>query len=191
MEKLTAERMIELESWLADNRPDNADKLGAMDFFELYYQGEDIMYLMDAFTMPFNDVKIAIIKYDSSHPKMDEHVFLADLQERFCQTSFDMLRRIREVRRIMRYLAKNPMLKIPIREQEIVDDEVWKDLIDQDKKGTISLQGALNYSDRERALINKLRILKTMVEYNGLTLDDLAAKAEKFEDKGNKLQKEK
>ncbi len=43
MEKLTAERMIELESWLADNRPDNVDKLGAMDFFELYYIKEKIL----------------------------------------------------------------------------------------------------------------------------------------------------
>lgn len=191
MEKLTVERMIELESWLADNRPDNADKLGAMDFFKLYYQGEDFMYLMDAFTMPFHEVKIAIIKYDSSHPKMDELVFLADLQDRFCQTPFDMLRRIRQVRRIMRYLSKNPMFKIPTGEKEIVDDEVWTNLINQDKESTSALQGALNYSDREKALIDKLKILKTMAEYNGLTLDDLVEEVDKIGDKGNKLKKEK
>ncbi|MDE5889019.1 MAG: hypothetical protein K2H20_03265, partial [Bacilli bacterium] len=180
MERLTVERMIELEFWLADNRPNGTDKLGAMDYFKLYYQGEDFKYLMDAFVMPFQEVKIALIKYDSSHPKMDELAFLADLQSRFYQTPFDMLRRVRQVRRLMKYIAKNPMFKIPVNvETAIINDKVWDCLIKQDVDCTIEVQNALNYEDRRKALVNKLQVLRNMAEFNGLSLEDLITEADK------------
>lgn len=189
--KLTVERMVELEFWLVNNRLEVADRLGALSYFLQYYNEEESNYLVDAFFMPYQEVRTALVRYDNSHPKMDELIFLADLQSRFSQNSNDVLRRIREVRRIVRYLSKNPTVEIPGNDECVVHDEELEKLIKLDSESTYNLQGALTYDDREKALIEKMRILRKMAEFNGLTLDDLARKENYLDDKGNKLVKDK
>ena len=179
---LSVERMIELEIWLVDNRPETNDMVVAMDYFTNYFSGDDYSYLIDAFSMPFHDVKMSLIRYDSSSPKMDELKFLGELIERFCKTSFDVLRRIRQVRRILKYIAKNPSIRIPnLDSKQIVDNSDWNLLVLQDKNSTKNVEFALNFDDRKKALVKKLEVLINMAEFNGITLEDLISEGCKNE----------
>lgn len=192
---LSDERMFELEVWLATNYPENTeekDKIEIMNNFAMYYSGIELTYIIDSYEMPFHEIKRAIIRYDSSHPKMDELVFINDLKEEFCMPSSDILRRIRQVRRLLTYLAKNLGLEMPnVDINQFVDDEDWEVLIKQDREGTKKVQNALNFEDRKTALVEKLEVLRYMAEYNGLSLDDLVDEANKrkSETSGIKLNK--
>ncbi len=188
---LKVERMIELEIWLVENYPSKANKIGALDYFYEYFQGDDLLYLMDAFEMPFYEVKRAIIRYDSSHPKMDELRFLADLQKRFCKIPFDLIRRIRQVRKMMLYLSKNTWVKIPnIEEEPLIDNDDWSNLLKQDKENSENIEKALNYEERKRALVEKCKILRFMAEFNGMSLDDLIKEGDKSLEGNYKLKKD-
>ena len=60
-------------------------------------------YLARATAMPYNDIKQALLDYDSSSPKMDEIKFVRDLQEKYQQSEENVLKRIKDVRRLLKY----------------------------------------------------------------------------------------
>lgn len=184
MEKLSVERMIELESWLDDNRPDEANKLGVRDYFLKYYEGKEVDYLVDAYVMPFQEIKLAVIRYDSSHPKMDELAFISDLQSRYYMTPFDILRRIREVRRIMTFLSKHPWINLSKNDDALSEDE-WDSFLKKDKKCTNMVANSLNYEERRKALALKYDVLRQMVEFMGLSMEDIKVDADKIREEKN------
>ena len=62
-------------------------------------------YMAAAFIMPYEDILCALQKYDRSKPKMDEIVFVRNLQNQYRQKERSVLRRIKEVRKISKSYA--------------------------------------------------------------------------------------
>lgn len=57
-------------------------------------------YMTAAYSMPSEQIKSELYKYDHSSPKMDEILFLRMLQTRYEQSETAVIRRIREVRKL-------------------------------------------------------------------------------------------
>lgn len=176
--------MIELERWLVDNRPSNCDREGAREYFLNLFDKEEADYLLDAFIMPFQEMKLALIRYDSSRPKVDELVFVKELQERYCVLSSDFYRRVRQIRKIMKCLTQNPLIAHYFDSDSIFrEDNEWKTLVTEDRKSTDIVDRALNYDERKKALALKYDILRQMLEYNGLSFDDVREEADNLRNK--------
>lgn len=58
-------------------------------------------YMTAAFIMPYDQIKKSLEDYDGSHPKLDELVFVRNLQERYVPDRVAVIRRIAEVRKMM------------------------------------------------------------------------------------------
>lgn len=67
---------------------------------------EEREYLEFAIRMPFSEMKTFIEFYDSSHPKLDEIKFISILKTRYKESQENVIKRIRQVRRIMEYEKK-------------------------------------------------------------------------------------
>ena len=61
-----------------------------------------INYKTAAYIMPLEQIAEELRKYDHSSPKMDELRFIHDLQTRYEQSETAVIRRIREVRKLMK-----------------------------------------------------------------------------------------
>ena len=61
-----------------------------------------INYMTAAYIMPSEQILKALYKYDHNLPKMDEIMFVRTLQKRYGQSETAVIRRIREVRRLIR-----------------------------------------------------------------------------------------
>lgn len=59
-------------------------------------------YMTAAYIMPFEQIVKELNKYDHSSPKMDELVFIRSLQKRYEQSETAVIRRIREVRKLVK-----------------------------------------------------------------------------------------
>lgn len=67
---------------------------------------EEREYLKLAIKMPFSEIRTFIEFYDSSSPKFDELKFVAMLETRYKETRENVIKRIRQVRKIIRYEKK-------------------------------------------------------------------------------------
>lgn len=59
-------------------------------------------YMTAAYIMPFEQIVSELYKYDHSVPKMDEIVFIRTLQRHYEQSETAVIRRIREVRKLIK-----------------------------------------------------------------------------------------
>lgn len=178
--KLSTEKMIELEEWLNVNRPDKCDR----EYFSKFFSDAEVDYLVDAFIMPFQEMKIALIRYDSGYPKVDELVFVKELQEKYCVPASDFYRRVRQIRKIMKCLSQNPLITYYFDSDSVFrEDNEWKNLVNEDRKIINIVDRALNYDERKKALALKYDILRQMLEYNGLSFDDVREEAENLKNK--------
>lgn len=91
--KLSLRKMIELENKLIRDPLDALDKAEN----ELEFQ-----YLVVAFDMPFAEIRDAVWQYETTFPGMDKLEFVHELCKRYGKERGDVLRRIREVKRIDR-----------------------------------------------------------------------------------------
>jgi len=61
---------------------------------------QDINYITAAYIMPLQEIQKSLQKYDESIPKLDELMFIQELQEKYGQDRKGVIRRIQEVRKI-------------------------------------------------------------------------------------------
>lgn len=59
-------------------------------------------YMTAAFIMPYDQIKKSLEDYDNSRPKPDELIFVRDLQRRYVPDKVAVIRRIAEVRKMMK-----------------------------------------------------------------------------------------
>lgn len=64
---------------------------------------QEINYITAAATMPIDEIRTRLLKYDNSSPKEDEVKMIAELSEKYQQKKSVIIRRIQEVRRIDAY----------------------------------------------------------------------------------------
>jgi len=63
----------------------------------------ELEYLKLAIQMPIEQIKEFLNLYDSSSPKLDELKFIKNLKEKYSQSRKNVIKRIRQVRKIMNY----------------------------------------------------------------------------------------
>ncbi len=66
------------------------------------HEEQRINYITAAYIMPFEQIVNELYKYDHSIPKMDEIAFIRTLQTRYEQSETAVIRRIREVRKLIK-----------------------------------------------------------------------------------------
>jgi len=95
-------RYIELELWLKDNYPNTDSKVKALLYFLDTFDEIDSGYLYDAYVMPREEIEMALEVYDSSNlfNKNDEILFIDSLVNKYDVTRSEIIKRIRDVRRI-------------------------------------------------------------------------------------------
>lgn len=107
-DKITVEKSIDLEIWLLRNC--------FIDMFdyELFnllitsgFSHNEIEYLIRAYYMPFKDILKQLEVYDNSHPRMDELKFISSLKVQYNTDTNTIIKRIRDVRAIDKFLNKN------------------------------------------------------------------------------------
>lgn len=201
-DKISVERMIELECWLYDNYDNfiiylNADNLNNFSAFE-------IEYLYNAYRMPYSLVSEHIDAYDTSSPKMDELKFIRDLEKEFrVPETNDVIKRIQIVRAIKHYCLYNysvPYIPTVKKYDKLVrdnipqiiksngekpftrvlsDKEYWKYLLKKDTEELEEVRTAKSLEERKKELADKLELIRAMAEYSGFSLDDIIEEADK------------
>ena len=75
-------------------------KISMSEFIDMYKDNlniEDIIYLVDAYLMPKNEIEEALTIYRNNKPKMDELKFVEDLSKKYGVDIDTIIRRIQEV----------------------------------------------------------------------------------------------
>ncbi len=107
-DKITVEKSIDLEIWLFRNC--FIDMFDCELFNLLITSGfshNEIEYLIRAYYMPFKDILEQLEVYDNSHPHMDELKFISSLKAQYNTDTNTIIKRIRDVRAIDKFLNKN------------------------------------------------------------------------------------
>lgn len=105
--KLTLEKMAYLELWLKNNdltfRPFNE----VVEILKKDFNYEEMLYLLEAYLMPFEEVNDLIKLYDNKKPKMDEIKFINDLGKSYNALPKTVISRIKHVRGVAKVFNKN------------------------------------------------------------------------------------
>lgn len=105
--KLTLEKMAYLELWLKNNdltfRPFNE----VVEILKENFSYEEMLYLLEAYLMPFEEVNDLIKLYDTKKPKMDEIKFINDLGKSYNALPKTVISRIKHVRGVAKVFNKN------------------------------------------------------------------------------------
>lgn len=105
--KLTLEKMAYLELWLKNNdltfRPFNE----VVEILKKDFSYEEMLYLLEAYLMPFEEVNDLIKLYDTEKPKMDEIKFINDLGKSYNALPKTVISRIKHVRGVAKVFNKN------------------------------------------------------------------------------------
>ena len=106
-------RHIELELWLKKNYPSTDSKVKALLFFLDTFDEIDAGYLFDAYLMPKEEIEKDIEIYDNSSifNKIDELLFVDSLINKYDVTRSEIIKRIRDVRRINVFENSNIKVK--------------------------------------------------------------------------------
>lgn len=75
-------------------------KMSMSQFIDVYKDNlniEDVIYLVDAYLMPKEEIEEALAIYRNSHPKMDEIKFIENLSKKYGVDKDTVIRRIQEV----------------------------------------------------------------------------------------------
>lgn len=107
--KITVERIIELEIWLSEN-----NSIMNIEYDKLIvilnakgFNRKEIEYLLCANKIPLSDIQKQLAIYDSSVPLMDELQFIYDLQIKYNTDRSTIIKRIRNARTISKYSKNN------------------------------------------------------------------------------------
>lgn len=200
---LTPKRIIELERWLIENFS-VVDK-GNNELIKLLidnkFSEDEIEYILTAYHIPLSDIQEQLNVYDNSKPRIDELKFIYDLQTKYHTDRKTIIRRIRTVRNINKYLKENSTLSFPqlnyhnmlVRDKipdilqangQIVlyhsasDEEYLKYLLAADSDKTGKIENANSKNEVKEMLCDKLELLKAIAEHYGFTLEEIIESAD-------------
>ena len=107
---LNYKRMLEIEVEFAKSLSthENRDK-ALTDMILKIKTIEESEYLYEVYLMPSEEILKEISRYDSSSPKLDELKFVNSLCERYNVGRKDIVKRIKNVRTVNRYLKLKKM----------------------------------------------------------------------------------
>ena len=92
----------------------------------------DIEYLNYVSSIPFLEIERDLIRYDNSSPKLDELKFVANLMDKYSVDKATIITRIRQIRRINKYIKdKKLVLEIDDEQADIV---AGVDCVDEETK---------------------------------------------------------
>lgn len=198
---ITTEKAIELEIWLIENCfiGMNNDELLSLLRTKNFSQSE-IEYLINAYYIPIADIRKQLTIYDTARLCMDELAFISGLQKKYNRDRNIIIKRIRDIRTINKYLRSNPNIVFPdvqvynklVRDNipDIIesngekaiyhilsDEEYWNNLLKKDSEELEEVRYASSREEIKEKLSNKLEIIRTMAIYCGFTLDDIIEEA--------------
>lgn len=206
--KVPVARAIELEEWLIQNCSMGISKDELLSLINQNFNKNESEYLLNAYNMPLSDMKNYLATYDNSHPHIDELTFLTFLESKYnCQRAI-VIKRIRSIRAIDKYLIENPNIvfgnikvynklvrdNIPSIIEEngekavyhvLSDEEYWSYLLKKDSEELEKVRKASSKAEIKEELANKLEIIRAAAHYHGFTLNDIIEEADlKKENKG-------
>ena len=207
---ISTERAIELEIWLLDNCSVGMNKEELLSLLvSKNFNQKEIEYLISAYYMPIADIRKKISIYDNTRPRMDELAFISALMINYIYDENIVIKRIRNIRAIDKYLKKNPNIvfsdiqvynklvrdNIPnIIESNgekavyrvLGDEEYWNYLLKKDSEELEEVRQASSREEVKEELSDKLEIIRSMALYYGFTLEDIIEEANlKRETKGS------
>lgn len=92
----------------------------------------DMEYLNYVSSIPFLEIERDLIRYDNSSPKLDELKFVANLMDKYSVDRATIITRIRQIRRINKYI-KDKKLVLEIDEEQ-ADIVAGVDCVDEETK---------------------------------------------------------
>lgn len=116
-DELSIERKAYLELWLKFNDLTFKPHTEVIDIIESYFETEERDYLLNAHSMPFDELRSLLKYYDTAKPKLDEIKFISDLRKSYNATTETVIARIRDVRQIDNFFEekKKTILTYPTR----------------------------------------------------------------------------
>ena len=103
---MKVERMNKLE-----DRIDELKVLSINELAKLNYSLQDIDFILKALLMPLNEIVEYLAIYDTSRPRIDELKFINDISVKYHTDTKNVLKRIRETRRIKKYRDSKQSIK--------------------------------------------------------------------------------
>lgn len=95
--KKTTYSYMELENWLEENKNTEASIDEILNFFTKKFSVEDIIYLIDAYRIPKEEIEYYLMLYRTSKPKYDEVDFIYNLSKLYKTDERTIIRRIQEI----------------------------------------------------------------------------------------------
>lgn len=105
--KLTVEKMAYLELWLKKNDLTFGPFNEVVEILKSNFSYEEMLYLLEAYLMPFGEVNVLLKLYDTKKPKMDELKFINDFSKSYNALPETVISRIKHVRSITKFFNKN------------------------------------------------------------------------------------
>jgi len=198
---ISTERTIELEIWLLDNCSIGMNKEELLSLLTSNnFNQKEIEYLISAYYMPITDIRKKLLFYDNTRPRVDELEFISALMINYIYDENVVIKRIRSIRAIDKYLKKNPNIVfsdvqvynklvrdnipniIESNGEKAVyhisnDEEYWNYLLKKDNEELEEVRQASSREDVKEELSDKLEIIRAMAAYHGFTLDDIIEEA--------------
>lgn len=207
------EKMIELEKWLLRHYNDRLidpnsitrkldvdtliSILAANKFF-----ADELLYLIDAYYLPIGEIMNDLDNSSSIKVNSKSLEFTDFLASKYGVEREIIIRRLKQIRSIKKYLKKHPDINFP--EIQIVDklvrdripeiiessgetavfhtlrsNEYWDYLLQKDKEELEDVRKAETKDEIKNQLADKLEVIRAMAQTSGLTLDDIIREADK------------
>ncbi len=210
--KVDVEKMIELEIWLLRHYNDrlidknsitrklDVDslivKLVANKFFS-----DELLYLLDAYFIPIGEIMNDLDNSSSMKVNTNSLGFIDYLASKYNVKKEIIIRRLKQIRAIKKYLKKHPDINFPeiqvfdklVRDKipEIIEsngetaifhtlqsDEYWDYLMLKDKEELEEVRNAETKEEIRDELADKLEVIRAMAHASGLTLNEVITEAE-------------
>lgn len=97
----------EIEKWIEETDLQNTSSKELLQMFVEEFDITDIIYLIDAYRMPKNEIEEALDIYDNSKIPLDEISFVNHLATKYSVDIATIIRRIQEVRYIKKVEKKS------------------------------------------------------------------------------------
>ena len=211
--KIDIEKMIELEKWLLRHYNDRLidpnsitrkldvdtliNILAANKFF-----ADELLYLIDAYYLPIGEIMNDLDNSSSIKVNTNSLEFTDFLAAKYGVEREIIIRRLKQIRSIKKYLKKHPDINFPeiqvvdklVRDKipEIIENngdtavfhtlrsnEYWDYLLQKDKEELEDVRKAETKDEIKNQLADKLEVIRAMAQTSGLTLDDIIREADR------------
>ncbi len=191
-EELTIARKVELENWVKQNLKSDK-KLTERELTALLrktnFSEEEINYLRLAYYMPYEEVAAELIKFEESG-FTSNYQFAYTMRQKYGYNYFIINRRLSDVRMMKYFLNQNEEQvyhklvrdnidgiiehngEVPIT-RILSDEEYWIALMAKDLEELEEVKKAQTPEEIKGELVDKLTVLKAMIEFQGFNLADI------------------